>query len=317
MYYICLYIELSFYGPHIYIHSIPFRFIPFRFVGGFLQQRKVIIAPKHGMTYIPRNRDRNSTREKIPIYRYYRLFLASTALLPKRQRQPLQPSLLRLPLRRAVCDFSSILSAGGGTTSTAAGVSSRKNPQEHLHQHRSKDTRAQDPHHHQVTLPVLLPPGGLVVALPPGIQRVRRQDAAQVAPAGDDGGRGGDADLAVARLEELAGPGHGDGDGGAQAEPHDEKPAVARPGVGVGASVGGEQEAEDLEQDGEGEEEGAVAVEAVGEGGDEEDGDEVHLHITSQSDDLLRQRSIVLNVRSRSAQTASSAGCPSASGSSP
>lgn len=116
----------------------------------------------------------------------------------------------------------------------------------------------------------------MAIGRPPGKERIGGQDAPAVAPAAHDGGGGGDADFAVARLEDLVGPGHRDGHGGAEAEADQEETGVAGPGVG---DEGCHQEAGDLDADGDGEEEGAVVVEAVGDRGDEEDGDEIALGV--------------------------------------
>ena len=115
-----------------------------------------------------------------------------------------------------------------------------------------------------------------LILRPPRVQRVRRQNTTQIAEAADEGAGGRDANLAVAGLEDLVGPGHDVGDGGTEAEADNEEAAVARPGVVV-AREGGDEEPRDLDEDGDGEDEGAVVVEAVGDGHHEEDGDEVTL----------------------------------------
>lgn len=142
------------------------------------------------------------------------------------------------------------------------------NPQQHHHGHRTDNAQHQYPHHDQVRAPVLRRPGH-TIRRPARIERIGRQNATQVTQATNQGTGGSNADLAVARLEDLRGPGHGYGDGGAEAEADEQKADVAGPG---GRGEGGGEEAGDLEEAREREEEGAVLVEAVGEGGDEEDG---------------------------------------------
>lgn len=94
-----------------------------------------------------------------------------------------------------------------------------RQPNRRRHPQTSHNTNAHQPHTYQITTAILLAadlaPG---VGLPPRVQGVRGDDAAQVAEPADQGRGGRDADLAVARGEDLARPGHGDGDGGAEAE---------------------------------------------------------------------------------------------------
>ena len=81
--------------------------------------------------------------------------------------------------------------------------------QHNLHEPGRDNTRPENPNHDQVTLPILLTPRRLVVTLPARIQRIRREDTAQITESGDNSRRSGYADLAVSRLEDLRRPRHG------------------------------------------------------------------------------------------------------------
>lgn len=92
----------------------------------------------------------------------------------------------------------------------------RAQPHPHPHDARRQHARRQYPDHDEVALAVLVL--ALRVGRPPGVQRVRGHDGAEVAEAGDEGGRRRDADLTVARLEDFVRPGHGERHGRAEAE---------------------------------------------------------------------------------------------------
>lgn len=127
----------------------------------------------------------------------------------------MQPTLLDLtpssPINRTICiDIP-----------PSTQIPSIHKPKKKLHHNGSKYTGNQNAHHDQVTLSVLQPSRSLVVTLPARVQRIRRQDTAQIPPPRDNRRRSGDADLAVSWLEDLGGPGHGDGHGRTQAESDD------------------------------------------------------------------------------------------------
>lgn len=148
-----------------------------------------------------------------------------------------------------------------------------KDLDEHRHGEAADDTEAQDADHGQVAPAVPVGAGSRVLG-PAGVQSVGRGYAAQIPEPRNESGCGCDADLAVAALEDLVGPGHADRHGGAEAETNHEKAAVASPGVLQGESHG--QEPGDLDEDRAREEDGAQAVEAVRDGRDDQDGEKVH-----------------------------------------
>lgn len=154
------------------------------------------------------------------------------------------------------------------------------------HDDAADDADAQDADHGQVAAAVLVG-AGRGVGGPARVERVRGRDAAEVAEPGDEGGRGGDADLAVPLLEDLVGPGHAVGHRGAEPEPDDQQPAVPRPLVRR-RGKGDDEQAGDLDQRRAGKEEGAEPVESIGDGGHDEDGDEVHLETLLVFLDLVR-----------------------------
>ncbi|KAL9085714.1 MAG: hypothetical protein Q9165_007463 [Trypethelium subeluteriae] len=91
-----------------------------------------------------------------------------------------------------------------------------------------------------------------------------------------------DADLAVAGLEDLVGPGHDVGNGGAEAKANDEETNVAGPGAG-GAREGGDEETSDLNEDGGGKDDRAMMMVSIGEGHRDQDSYEVALKRRSVS----------------------------------
>lgn len=186
--------------------------------------------------------------------------------LPPRPPQPPKPPLPQLPPRRPIHKHPLPLTRRAPTTRLFRPRLVPHIPQQHRHHPRTHYRQTQNPHHHQRALPILASPL-FRIARPTREKRIRRQYASQIPETRHERRGGGDADLAVARLEDFRGPGHGDGDGGAETETDEEEAAVAGPGVGGAAGVGGHEESGDLDADGDGEEEGAVVVEAVGEGG--------------------------------------------------
>ena len=207
-------------------------------------------------------------------------FRAVSEKLPSRSLPPqlAEPSLVQLPARRAILDDPVAL-AHRAVPAHALG----RPVAHHLEQHHvdggAEDAQAQDADHDQVALAEAVRAGRRVVG-PAGVERVRGQDAAEVAEAADEGAGRGHADLAVPRLEDLVGPGHGDGHGGAQAEADQQQAAVARPRPRP-AGEGGDEQARDLDQRGADEEDDTVPVEAVRDGRHDEDADEIHLGVVS------------------------------------
>lgn len=184
--------------------------------------------------------------------------------------EPAEAPLLPLSLRRPVLERAAVAALVPVLNAPVA-----KDPQEHHVGEAAHQADAQDTNHDEVALPELVGARSGVLG-PSGVQSVGGDDAAEVAQARDEGGGGGDADLSVAALEDLVGPGHAGGDRGAEAEAHHQEAAV--PGPVVLESKGGCEEAGDLNADGEGEDEGAAGVKAVGDGGEDENGNQVHLY---------------------------------------
>ena len=73
---------------------------------------------------------------------------------------------------------------------------------------------------------------------PTSVEGIRSDNTTKVTQARHESGGGSDADLTVAALEDLVGPGHAGGHGGAEAEADEEETAVAGPGVLEGEGGG-------------------------------------------------------------------------------
>lgn len=188
-----------------------------------------------------------------------------------------ETALMDLAARGAVLEVVGVgerRAAAAAADDLAAGLVAEY-VQEDEHDEAAEDADAEDGDHDVVAAAVLVGAGHRVGG-PARVQRVRRDDAAQVAQARDQGRGGRHADLAVAPLEDLVRPRHAGRHRRAEPEPHHQQPAVPGPGPGYGGERDG-QEPGDLDQARAGEEDRPEPVEPVGYGGDQQDRDQVHL----------------------------------------
>ena len=142
---------------------------------------------------------------------------------PPRDPQPPQPAFPQLPPRRAVqlprLPLRRRRAARDLLLRTEPSIA--QDAQRDEIDPRRDQAGAQDADHDEIRLAEAAAAGRGGVGGPALVQRVSRGDGAQIAEAGDEGGGGGDADFAVARLEDLVRPRHGYGHGGSEAETDD------------------------------------------------------------------------------------------------
>lgn len=101
------------------------------------------------------------------------------------------------------------------------------------------------------------------IGWPAFVERICRDNTAQVSQPTDKCACSGDANLSMSWLENLVCPSHGDGYCWPEAKANDEESTITRPGISAVTGKCGDKEAGDLQQNRNAEKQRAVVMEAV------------------------------------------------------